>query len=84
LAHGNKANRAAKRVAAKKPHGCISRLVNDDRGSDCEIDTPRNGGILGAQQVTLFTRLYHLGLLAGLSRSQARKSAKYSAYSLPF
>lgn len=34
--------------------------------------------------MSMYTRLYHLGLLAGLSRSQARKSAKHSAYSLPF
>lgn len=34
--------------------------------------------------MSLYTRLYRLGLLAGLSRSQARKSAKHSAYSLPF
>ena len=34
--------------------------------------------------MSLYTRLYRLGLLAGLSRSQARQSAKHGAYSLPF
>ena len=34
--------------------------------------------------MSLYTRLYHLGLLAGLSRSKARQSAKQSAYHLPF
>ena len=34
--------------------------------------------------MSLYTRLYHIGLLAGLSRRKARKSAKHSAYSLPF
>jgi len=34
--------------------------------------------------MSLYARLYHLGLLCGLSKSKARKSAKHSAYSLPF
>lgn len=34
--------------------------------------------------MSLYTRLYHLALLFGLSRSQARKSAKHSAYNFPF
>lgn len=34
--------------------------------------------------MSLYTRLYHIALLCGLSKSNARKSAKHSAYSLPF
>lgn len=33
--------------------------------------------------MSLYTRLYHLALLCGLSRSQARKSAKQSVCHLP-
>jgi len=34
--------------------------------------------------MSMYTRLYHIALLCGLSKSKARKSAKYSAYHLPF